>query len=152
MSNAQITYETSIINDPGATIGAKVAAAAKLWQLVEDCQEVIEAFKTEVRKVAAAEGKPTVMINGEGLSQCKVVFPRPSLKLKEHLDIDNERAALGDLFDALFEVRIQLRKADPTFVATFPQSVQAHISNVTTLVTNPPRVSLMVLPGVEEIK
>jgi hypothetical protein len=134
MANSIIAYEVAIINDPNASIGDKVDAAAKLWQLI------------------VASGQTSITINGNGLSQCKVTVPKPFLKLEDGLTVDDERTALGELFDAIYEVKLQLHKNDPTFLATFPQSVQAHMAGVTTFATNTPRVSLRTLPGVEEIK
>jgi hypothetical protein len=150
--NPRIVHETATIHDPAATMGAKVAAAAQLWQLVKDCQEALDVFKAEARVVALKDGRNTVTIDGDGLAQCKVVVPMPTLRLKEGLSVEGEKAALGPQFPALFDVKLELKKTDPTYIAAFPPEVQAHISNITTLVNNPPRVSLSILPGVEEVK
>lgn len=146
-----ISAKTEIINRPDAPLPAKVAAAAELWTLIERCQESLEIFKQEVRKLAVTSGKTSVTFDGEGLTQAKVVVPGPSLKLIPGVTVESERDALGELFDAIYEVKLQLRKADPTFLATFPPNVRRHISTVTTLVTNPPRVSLKSLPGVSQV-
>jgi hypothetical protein len=147
-----IENETKILNDPSTTLAQRVAAAAKLWTLIEACESALEPFKREVRDLAVAAGKPTVTIDGEGLTQCKVVVPGPSLKLTASATVDGEKAALGDLFNAIYEVKLSLRKADPAFLATFPPAIQGHIASVTTLVGNTPRVSLKSLPGVEPVK
>lgn len=147
-----ISKQIATINDPSAPLAAKVAAAAELWSLIDSCEAALEPFKKEVRELALATGKPVVTFEGDGLSQCKVVVPGPSLKLSPAATLEGERAALGELFNAIYEVRLSLRKADPTFLATFPPSVQAHISTVTALVENTPRVSLKSLPGVTPVK
>lgn len=147
-----IAAEAKIINDPSTTMAEKVQAAAKIWQLAEDCQTALEPFKAEARRVAQAEGKPIVTIDGEGLTQCKVVFQTPTLKLKDGLDIEAEKRALGAHFGAVYEVKLALRKGNPSYLATFPQPVQAHVASVTTMVENTPRVSLKILSGVEEMK
>lgn len=147
-----ISTQTAIINDANATLAAKIAAAAELWTLIERCESALEPFKREVRDVAVKGGTGTVTFDGDGLTQCKVVVPTPSLKLNDGLTVDGERAALGDLFNAVYEVRLALRKPDPRFIATFPPAVQGHIASVTTLVENTPRVSLKSLPGVTPVK
>lgn len=151
MANPIIAHEVAIINDPFVPIGDKVDAAAHLWQLIVDCGEALDSFKTSVRKIALASGQASLTINGNGLSQCKVNIPKPSLGLKDGLIPEDERIALGDLFNTIYEVKLQLRKSDPTFLDTFPQSAQAHMAGVTTLVNNIPRVSLKTLPNVDEI-
>ena len=151
-----IENETKVINDAGATLQAKIAAAAKLWTLIEECQKALEPFKREMRDLALQAGANaplpfTCTLDGEGLTQCKVVIPAPSLKLVDGLTVDGERAALGDLFNAVYEVRLALRKPDPKFIATFPDKVRAHVATVSTIVDNRPRVSLRSLPGVESV-
>ena len=152
MDTIDISTQTAIINDPAATIAAKISAASTLWTLIERCETALEPFKREVRAIAVAGGTGTVLLDGEGLTQCKVVVPTPSLKLNEGLTVEGERAALGDLFSTVYEVRLALRKPDPRFIATFPPPVQQHVASVTTLVENTPRVSLKALPGVEPVK
>lgn len=147
-----IHAQTSVINDPNAPLTAKVAAAAVLWSTIEACEAALEPFKREVRALAVATGKPVATFDGDGLSQAKVVVPGPSLKLSPAATVEGERAALGELFNAIYEVKLSLRKADPTFLATFPPAVQSHVSMVTTLVENTPRVSLKSLPGVTPVK
>lgn len=150
--NERISPELNVLTDTNAPLAAKVAAAAELWSLIDSCEAALEAFKKEVRGLALATGKPVVNFEGDGLSQCKVVVPGPSLKLSATATVESERAALGELFNALYEVKLALRKADPAFISTFPLSVQAHIATVTTLVENTPRVSLKSLPGVTPVK
>lgn len=152
MNTIDISTYANVINDNTAALTAKVAAAARLWTCIEECEAALEPFKREVRDAAVATGKPTVTLDGEGLTQCKVVVPGPSLKLTPAATVEGERAALGELFNAIYEVKLSLRKADPTFLATFPPSVQAHVSSVTTLVESTPRVSLKSLPGVSPVK
>lgn len=151
MDSVDITAQTAVINDPSATVPAKIEAAAALWDLIGRCEAALEPFKREVRNLATATGKPTVTLDGAGLTQCKVVVPAPSLKLNPGVTVEGERAALGELFNAVYEVKLSLRKADPAFIATFPASVQSHVSAVTTLVENTPRVSLKTLPGVTDV-
>jgi len=147
-----ITAQTATINDPSAPMPAKIAAAAILWETIEQCEKVLETFKRDVRAVAVATGRPTVTLDGAGLSQCKVVVPGPSLRLREGLSVEGQRAALGELFDLVYEVKLNLRSTSPTAVATYPASVQAHLATVASLVPNTPRVSLKTLTGVEEVK
>lgn len=144
------TYST-VINDTNAPLAAKVAAAAALWALIESAQEALEPFKGEVRALALAAGKSVLTLDGDGLTQAKVVVPGPSLKLTAAATVDGEKAALGDLFNAVYEVKLGLRKADPNFIGTFPPEVQAHLATVTDLVANTPRVSLKSLPGVTPV-
>lgn len=135
-----------------APMATKIAAAARLWHLSEDIKAVLEHFKTEVRKVALETGKSVVTLDGEGLSQVKVIVPGPSLRLMDGLTVQGERDALGEWFNAVYEVKLNLRSANPAAVATFSPSVRSHMAEVTTLVENPPRVSLRHLQGVEEVK
>lgn len=148
MKALDIRAHTALINDPAAPLASKVAAASALWNAIEACQEALEPFKREVRALAVASGKSTVTFDGDGLTQAKVVVPGPSLKLTPAATVDGEKAALGDLFDAIYEVKLSLRKADPTFLACFPPAVQAHVASVADLVPSTPRVSLKSLPGV----
>ena len=150
MSNL-IASEIQVINDSAATLAAKIAAAATLWNLIEVCEAALKPFKDEVRLVAQQDGKPSVTFNGDGMTQCKVVLPGPTLKLKDGLSVEGERNALGELFNTVYEVKIALRNASPAFIATFPHFVQAHIGAVATVVASTPRVSLKILPGVVEV-
>ena len=150
MSNL-IASEIQVINDSAATLAAKIAAAATLWNLIEVCEAALKPFKDEVRLVAQQDGKPSVTFNGDGMTQCKVVLPGPTLKLKDGLSVEGERNALGELFNTVYEVKIALRNASPAFIATFPHFVQAHIGSVATVVASTPRVSLKILPGVVEV-
>lgn len=152
MANPLIAQEVATINDPKASIEAKVDAAAKLWQLAEDCDVALKGFKIAVRAVARTSNQSVFVINGNGMAQCRVVTPPPALKLNEDLTIENERLALGVVFDGVYEVKLQLRKTDPAFLAAFPQWVQAHMAKVTSLVINVPRVSLKSMPGVESVQ
>lgn len=150
MSNL-IASEIQVINDSAATLAAKIAAAATLWNLIEECEAAIKPFKDEVRLVAQQEGKPSVTFNGDGMTQCKVVLPGPTIKLKDGLSVEGERQALGELFNAVYEVKLSLRNASAAFIATLPLSVQTHLGYVATLVNSTPRVSLKSLPGVVEV-
>lgn len=152
MSNPIVTEASAIVNDPNASLPDKVAAAAKLWALVEECQTVLESFKIIARAHAVSTGESKVTINGNGMSQCQVIVPTPSLKLRDGLKIDDEKAALGELFDTIFEVKLALRNASPLFLGTFPQHVQNHVAKRTTIINNPPRVSFKVLSNVDEVK
>lgn len=147
-----IAQETAVLTDPNAPLPAKIAAAAILWELIDECQKALEPFKQEVRAVALADGRTTVTLDGEGMSQCKVVVPGPSLRLQEGVTEASERAALGELFGTAYEVKLALRNTSPAFAATLPPAVQTHLATVTTLVANTPRVSLRTLPGVEQVK
>lgn len=147
-----IDRERRVINDPNAPLPTKIAAAAVLWALIDDAKDVLEAFKASVRTVAVATGQTTVTLNGDGMSQCKVVLPGPSLKLNEDFREVTSRNVLGHYFDVLFETKVQLRNGDPSFIATFPAIVTNHMATVTTLVPSTPRVSLKSLAGVEEVK
>lgn len=151
-----IASQTAILNDARATVAAKVAAAAALWDLIEKCEGALEPFKREMRNAAVAQAvgaalPASVVTDGDGLTQCKVVIPAPSLKLNKGVTVEGERAALGELFNTVYEVELRLRKPDPRFLATFPANVQAHVATVTTLVENTPRVSLKTLPGVTDV-
>jgi len=148
---SRIDSEVTILGDRYATITAKIAAAARLWSLIEECQTAVEPFKAEVRDLAQKQNQPTVTLDGDGLSQCKVVFQRPSLVVKPGLTVEDERAALGDLFGVIFEVKLTLKNVDPAFIADFPKPVRDHISSVTTLVVNTPRVSLKSMPNVTDV-
>jgi len=147
-----IDQERRVINDPNATFASKVAAAATLWELVESATKALNPFKTEVRALAVATGLPVASFNGEGMSQCRVVLPGPTLRLTEGFNPDDARKALGPLFDTLFETKVQLRHADPGFVATLPPNITTYMASVTELVPSTPRVSLRSLSGVEEVK
>jgi hypothetical protein len=146
-----IAQETAVLNDPNASLPAKIAAAAILWELIEECHRTLEPFKRDVRAVAVADGRPTVTLDGEGMSQCKVVVPGPSLRLREGVTEAEERLALGELFGAVYEVKLVLRSTSPAVVANLPVSAQAHLATVTDLVPNTPRVSLKALPGVTPV-
>jgi hypothetical protein len=147
-----ITAQTATINDPSAPMPAKIAAAAILWETIEQCEKVLETFKRDVRAVAVATGRPTVTLDGEGMSQCKVIVPGPSLRLREGTTEAGEREALGELFGTVYEVKLCLRSTSPMALSHLPPAVQAHLATVTDLVANTPRVSLKVLPGVEEVR
>jgi hypothetical protein len=151
MNAIDLSPYTATLNDTAAPITAKVAAAAALWALIESAQEALEPFKREVRALAVASGESVVTLDGDGLTQAKVVVPGPSLKLTPAATVEGERLALGVLFNSIYEVKLSLRKADPTFIGTFPPEVQAHLAGVTDLVPNTPRVSLKSLPGVTPV-
>ena len=147
-----IDEQVRTIHDPQAPTSAKIAAAAVLWNLIEQANAAMEFFKAGLRPIAVATGKPVVTLNGDGMSQCKVVLPGPTLRLNSDLTVEGERAALGDLFNTLYEVRLVLRDATAEFIGTFPPHVRQHFTTVATLVPSTPRVSLRALPGVEEIR
>ena len=155
MNHIDISSQVSVLNDPAAKVSVKVAAAAALWDLIERCESALEPFKREMRNAALSQVSGdlpvSVITDGEGLAQCKVVVPAPSLKLNKGVTVEGERAALGELFDTVYEVELKLRKPDPRFLATFPPRVQSHVATVTTLVENTPRVSLKTLPGVTDV-
>lgn len=146
-----IALETAVLNNPNAHLPDRIAAAAALWGLIEECEAALKPFKDEVRALALAAGTTTLTLNGTGMCQCKVVVPGASLKLREGLSVEGERAALGELFGTVFEVKLALRSTSPAVAATLPPAAQAHLATVTSLVANTPRVSLKVLPGVEEL-
>ena len=147
-----IALENAVLRNTSATLGDRIAAASALWELIEECEAALKPFKDEVRAMAVAAGNPTMTINGTGMCQCKVVVPGASLKLREGLSVEGERAALGELFGTVFEVKLALRSTSPAVAATLPPAAQAHLATVTSLVANTPRVSLKVLLGVEEVK
>lgn len=149
---ANIDQERRVINDPNAPLPAKIAAAAVLWELIDSATKALEPFKAEVRVAAQASRGPVVTFNGDGMSQCKVVLPGPTLRLTEDFNEDAARKALGPFYDSLFETKVQLRNPDPTHIASFPPNVTSYIATVTTLVPSTPRVSLRSLSGVEEVK
>ena len=90
----RIQVESSIILDPEAPFEAKVDAAAALWELAEACEHALEPFKREARERAALSGESPAVFNGSGMSQCRVVTPKPSLKLRKGLTVEGERAVL----------------------------------------------------------
>jgi hypothetical protein len=148
-----ISHEANILRDESAPLPARVLAAAKLWNLIDACEAALKPFKESVRTLASetANGATTVTFEGEGLSQCKVVLPGPSIKLREGLSVEGERHALGELFNTVYEVKLSLRNASAAFIATLPLSVQTHLAGVTSLVPATPRVSLKLLEGVEQV-
>lgn len=146
-----IALETAVLNNPNAALPDRIAAAAALWGLIEECEGALKPFKDEVRAMALAAGTTTLTLNGTGMCQCKVVVPGASLKLREGLSVEGERASLGELFGTVFEVKLALRSTSPAVAATLPPAAQAHLATVTSLVANTPRVSLKVLTGVEEL-
>jgi hypothetical protein len=152
--NPIVSEAAAVIHDPNASLADKVAAAAKLWSLVEECQKVIEEFKGIARAhaMSVSAGQPKVVINGTGMSQCQVVIPSPSLKLMEGVRIEDEMAALGKFFQTVFDVRLVLKSSNPADFGTLPDPIQTHMASVTTLAHNPPRVSLKVIHGVDEVK
>jgi hypothetical protein len=150
MSNL-IASEIQVINNPAATLAAKIAAAATLWNLIEQCESALKPFKDEVRVVAQQDGRSSVTLNGDGMTQCKVVLPGPTVKLKDGLSVEGERGALGELFHTVYDVKLSLRNTSPTFIATLPHFVQAHLGSVATVIASTPRVSLKILPGVTDI-
>lgn len=124
-----IALETAVLSNTSATLGDRIAAAAALWELIEECEAALKPFKDEVRAMAVAAGNPTMTINGTGMCQCKVVVPGASLKLREGLSVEGERAALGELFGTVFEVKLALRSTSPAVAATLPPAAQAHLAN-----------------------
>lgn len=153
--NLTVTEAVTVIRDPSADFSEKVDAAAKLWTLIENAQAALEEFKTQAREKALAtrsSDSNKVLLNGAGLSQCQVTFPPPTLKINEGVNVDAEKAALGPYFNSVYEVRLGLRKSSLDFLDGFPVTVRRHMADRTTLVNNPPRVSLKTLPGVEEMK
>jgi hypothetical protein len=152
MNTVDITGQTAILTNPDAPVAAKIAAAAALWDAIERAEEALKPFKDTMRTLAVAEGKPSVTFNGEGLSQCKVVVPGPSLRLNDGITVEAARADLGPLFDLVYEVKLNLRSQSPAVVSTYPAAAQVHLATVTSIVPSTPRVSLKVLPGVEEIR
>jgi hypothetical protein len=148
-----ITHEAKILRDESAPLDTRVLAAAKLWNLIDACEAALKPFMESIRTLASetANGATTVTFEGAGLSQCKVVLPGPSIKLREGLSVEGERNALGELFNTVYEVKLSLRNASPAFIATLPLSVQTHLAGVTALVPATPRVSLKLLEGVEQV-
>lgn len=147
-----ITHEANILRDESAPLPARVLAAAKLWNLIDACEAALKPFKESVRTLASETANgTTVTFEGEGLSQCKVVLPGPSIKLREGLSVEGERDALGESFNTVYEVKLSLRNASAAFIATLPLSVQTHLAGVTSLVPATPRVSFKLLEGVEQV-
>lgn len=151
MNAIDLSPYTVTLNDTSTPITAKVAAAAALWALIESAQEALEPFKREVRALAVASGESVLTLDGDGLTQAKVVVPGPSLKLTPAATVDGERHALGESFNTVYEVKLSLRNASAAVIATLPLSVQTHLAGVTSLVPATPRVSLKSLPGVTPV-
>jgi hypothetical protein len=153
-----IDRELRVLTDPKSPTGAKIAAAATLWHIIEVATKALEPFKAEIRDIAAKDpslphgkGTPSVTINGDGMAQVKVVFPGEHLKLLEGLQYATEREALKEYFDPLYKVRLELRNTSPNYLQGFPLDVRTHMAKVTAIVQQTPRVSLKSLQGVEEV-
>lgn len=144
--------EERVISDTGSSFAAKIAAAATLWALVDRAQKAIETFKVEARKQGAPANQSVVHFNGDGMSQCKVVFPGPQVVLSPGFDEAEARKQLGPFFDVIFQTVTTLRSSDPAATAGFPPDVVRYLATITTLKPSTPRVSLATLPGVEEVK
>ena len=141
----------SIIQDDSATLEAKVEAASHLWNLIETCTRGLDQFKELIRPIAAANGKSPVTFSGHELSQCRVVLSTPQLNLVPGLTLVDQRKALGLYFDDIFDVQLRLRSSDPKSLDRLPPPIREIMSKVTTVVTNPARVSLLNPPGVINI-
>jgi len=148
----KIEEARSVLRDHAATLSEKIAAAAVLWALVEECKKDLDLFKEIVRPIAVKDGRTTVYLEGDGLSQCKVVISHPTLVLNPGLREVTERDALGEHFDDIYKVNLSLVQSSAEDLARYPRWVQAHMATVTSVVVHPPRVSIRHLSGVEEIK
>lgn len=156
--DARIRTEVDILQSEKTTVAEKIAAAARLWELQEDIKVALEGFKGIIRELPEVRDgdpnkTPTVTIDGEDFTRCKVTLPHPTLVLNGDVKPSSEFTSLGkDVFDHVY--RLQLRTTDPRDLNSLPAPVRKHLHGQVSITQPPARVSVrnMGASGITEIK
>lgn len=142
----RITPEVRVLKDPDTTLPQRIEAAARLWDLQEDIKDVLEDFKSYVRGLREVTDTdpgdtPTVTLEGNNLTRCKVTLAAPSLKLNPDTSPSDVLTHLGERhFNRVFT--LTLRTTDPDTLNSLTEHNRRYLASITTLVTNPARVSV----------
>lgn len=141
-----------ILRDRSIPVEERVEHAATLWEAIETAKSALEPFKEELRAKALRElkGQPGVSVTeGSGTSKATVVVGTSVLKPVENFDISNAQEVLGRDFPRLFNVTVTTRPDATTVAESLSPRHRKYLNENTTLVENPPRVSIRPIEGVD---
>lgn len=109
MTNAtdQVTGDLAIARDPRARLEDRIAAGARLWNLINEAEGALAPLKEHLRDEARAQlgnDPGSIHLEGSGMTRAVVTVPRPSYSVTKGTDMPALKQLLGPpVFDALFE-------------------------------------------------
>lgn len=139
------TQDLITVKDPSLSLEARVAAGARLWDLIKRAQEALVPLKTDLRnKALESVSFGSTTFDGEGMTRAVVTVPHPSLQVIKGTNMEALKQVLTpSAFDAIFEqVTTYKVKADAAVrIRKLPNKEQSAVFTVVQEVENKPRVS-----------
>jgi hypothetical protein len=92
--------------DPNLPLEVRIAAGARLWDVIKRANEALVPLKDELRNQAKLKRKipGTVVIEGTGMTRAMVTLPKSILQVSKKTDIAAlKRSITPMVFSALFE-------------------------------------------------
>lgn len=108
MTNAtdQVAGDLAIARDPHARLEDRIAAGARLWNLINEAEGALAPLKEHLRDEARAQlgnDPGSIHLEGSGMTRAVVTVPRPSYSVTKVTDMPALKQLLGAAFDGLFE-------------------------------------------------
>ena len=143
----RVARDLQVARDTSAPLEARVAAGARLWDLIEKAGDALAPLKEMLR----AEGRARLgntpgseVIEGTGMTRAVVTVPKPSYQVAKGADMSAVRAEIGEqAFAQLFEevTTYKVRASNLNKIASLhPGQSQAALA-VITQVDPTPRVA-----------
>ena len=103
----RVAADLASARDPNAPLEERIAAGARLWNLIEEAEAALSPLKASLREEARARlgnDPGAVHLDGEGMTRAVVTVPRPSYTVAKGTDMPAVKQLLGPAaFEALFE-------------------------------------------------
>jgi hypothetical protein len=141
----QAARDLITVNDPNLSLEVRVAAGARLWDLIKRAKAALEPLKDVLRLEARSkiEGTGTVTLEGTGMTRAMVTIPESSLQIVKNTDMDALKKVLGSAFDSIFEenVTYKCRSNATAHIRNLPRKEQSTVLAVVREDEGKPRVS-----------
>jgi hypothetical protein len=102
----QVTGDLAIARDPRARLEDRIAAGARLWNLINEAESALAPLKMVLRDEARARlgsDPGSIHLEGSGMTRAVVTVPKPSYAVAKGTDMIAVKQLLGAAFDLFFE-------------------------------------------------
>lgn len=140
-----VTSDLITASDSSLSLEVRIAAGARLWDVLARAQKAVDLLKPALRMEARAkiQGAGSTTIEGTGMTRAIITIPESSLQIVKDADMAALKRMLGNKFAPMFEERVTY-KCRPNIeqnIQRLNSKDQAAVFAVVKEVEGTPRVS-----------
>lgn len=154
----RVALDLSVARDPRAPLEERIAAGARLWNLIEEAEAALAPLKQSLRDEARARlgnDPGSIHLEGDGMTRAVVTVPKPSYTVAKGADMSAVKQLLGAAFDSFFEEVVTYKVRSSTInagkIASLNPTARDTALSVIVQADPTPRVAFKSAEGVEQI-